>query len=429
VTINLFTMVPHNHTASSYYRLEVPIRTAHDIGLDIRAVVDTNEANVTSQDRVRAFCEADLVILYQPIGEGTLQNIRGVQSFIPSKRDGDWKWPPSVVVETDDNIFNVSPLNHAYQNLGTRDMSGKELPDGHQIGVVQNGERRVLWKDGDRGFSLARNRQTLAGYRKILEMADAISCSTPAVAESVRREVNPNRLQVWPNLVRFSDYEQVDLAEDPRQLKILWQGGVAHYEDWFPLREALGHITNKYPQVHWVIWGAQYPWVNELIPAHRYTFIEWCPYYEYRLRLAMIGHDISLAPLSSNVFNDCRSGIKFYEASVLKKPVATLAQNTGAYSREIIDGETALLFNDPEEFESQLSLLIENADYRRRLGLNAKDWIHENRDAMKEVPKMVSWWERLREERKLEQPHVTDEHWEEIEAEDRVEQERENAVR
>ena len=420
--LKIFTTIPPNHTASWYYRLAVPLNTTRDLGLPVRVLIDSNDANVPTQERQRAFCEADLILLYQPIGEGPIHNLRGVQSLIPSKRKDGWKWPPAVVVETDDNLFNVSPFNPAFKNLGIRDMNGQDIPVGHHIGIVSNGEKKILFKDGEDGFSVTRNRQILSSYRRILEMVDAVSCSTEPVAESVRKEATPRRVKVWPNLVRFNDYEQVDLRDDPKQLKILWQGGAAHYEDWFPLREVLGRITERYPQVHWIIWGAQYPWVNELMPAHRYTYKSWCGYEEYRLRLALIGHDISLAPLSDHIFNNCRSAIKFYEASVLKKDIPTLAQRTGAYKQEIEDGETGLLFGDPEEFECKLSMLIEDETERKRIGRNAKDWVHEHRDAMKEVPKMVQWWEQLRDERRLEQPRVGDAEWAEIEAQDRAEQ-------
>jgi glycosyltransferase involved in cell wall biosynthesis len=420
--LKIFTTIPHGSTASWYYRLAVPLHTTRDLGLPVRVLIDSNDSNVPTEERQRAFCEADLILLYQPIGEGPIHNLRGVQSLIPSKREDGWKWPPAVVVETDDNLFNVSPFNPAFKNLGIRDMNGQDIPVGHHIGIVSNGEKTILFKDGEQGFSVSRNRQVIASYRRILEMVDAVSCSTEPVAESVRKEATPRRVKVWPNLVRFNDYEQVDLRDDPKQVKILWQGGAAHYEDWFPLREVLGRLTERYPQVHWIIWGAQYPWVNELMPAHRYTYKNWCIYEEYRLRLALIGHDISLAPLSDHIFNNCRSAIKFYEASVLKKDIPTLAQRTGAYKQEIVDGETGLLFGDPEEFECKLSMLIEDETERKRIGRNAKDWVHEHRDAMKEVPKMVQWWEQLRDERRLEQPRVGDAEWAEIEAQDRAEQ-------
>lgn len=426
--LTIYSLIPSRASASFYYRLSVPLETASEIGLPVKSVIDRNEVGMSAEERVKLFCEADMILLYQPVGDQPVNNIRGVQSFIPTLRDGEWKWPPTVVIDSDDNLFNVSPLNQAFKGLGIRDMEGRMIPPGHHIGVVSNGERKILWKDGENGFDINKNRHTLKTYKHLLEMADAVTCSTNGVADAINKELTPRRTKVFPNLVRMDHYEQVDIKDDPDKIKILWQGGIAHYEDWYPLREALGHISAKYPQVHWIIWGAQFPWVKELIPAHRYTFKSWCAYHEYKLRLAMIGHDISLAPLSGNVFNNCRSAIKFYEASVLKKPAATLAQNTGPYKDEIIDGETALLFSNPDEFVDKLSLLIEDAKERNRLASNAKDWVAENRDAMKEVPKIVSFWEQLREERKKEQPHVSDAQWKEIEAEALAEEESENGV-
>jgi Glycosyltransferase len=425
--LTIYTVWPPKATASFYYRIGVPVSTAQDLGLNVRSIIDQNLVDVSPMDRIRNFCESDLIILYQPVGESVIQQIRGVQSFLVSRRDDGWKWPPSVMLETDDNLFNVSPLNQAFKNLGIRDMNGTMIPPGHHIGVISNGEKKVLWRDGEADFSILRNRQTLGTWKSLLEMADAVGCSTPAVAKAIEKEANVKRVKIHPNLVRFDHYEQVDLKETDK-IKILWQGGIAHYEDFYPLREAFGNVTRKYPEVHWIIWGAQFPWVKELIPAHRYTFKDWCPYPEYKLRLAMVGHDIAIAPLQENVFNTCRSAIKWYEASVLKKPAATLAQNSGAYQHEIQDGETALLFNDPQEFEDKLGLLIENAKLRKTLASNAKDWLSENRDAMKEVPKLVSFWEQLREDRKKEQPHVSDEQWAEIEAEARAEEASTNGV-
>jgi glycosyltransferase involved in cell wall biosynthesis len=342
--------------------------------------------------------------------------VRQVQSFIPSKRDGSWKWPPTVVVESDDNLFNVSPLNPAFKTLGIRDPSGNDLPPDHHVGLVVDGEKKILYRDGHDGFSLADNRQRISAYRKFLEAADAVQCSTEAVASAIQAEASAKRVRVFPNMVRLDHYEQVDLTES-KKIKILWQGGSNHEEDWAPLRGAMGRITKKYPQVEWIIWGALYHWAMADIPAERYVYKKWCPYQEYKLRMAMIGHDINLAPLQESKFNACRSAIKFYESSVLKKPAATLAQRSGAYKHEIRDGETGLLFDGPDDFEARLSELIEDETRRKALAANAKDWVSENRDAMKLVPEMIEWWQFLREERKIEQPRVTDSEWQKIEAE------------
>lgn len=439
----VYTSVPHHHTASYYYRLTVPLKAMHDLGLPIRAQIDTDSDKIRPLDRVQAFCEADICLLYQPIGQVPFNNIRQVNAFIPSKRDGEWKWPPSVVLESDDNLFHVSVLNPAYSYLGTKDPNGVEIPEGNQIGVVQNGERKVRWIDGHQcdgtcgpggrgncgmAINLAANREALNTYRRLVGMADAFQCSTQAVANAVLQEATPRRIKVFPNMVRFEDYEQVDLAAHPDEIRILWQGGQNHYEDWYPLRKQLGRITKKYSKVKWVIWGALYPWVLEEIPAERFIFKNWAPYNEYKLRLAMVGHDINLAPLSKNPFNVCRSAIKWYESSVLKQPAATLAQNTGPYRDEIQDGETGLLFNSPKEFEEKLGYLIEQEIERKRMAQNAKDWVSENRDAMKRVPEIYNFWRLLRDERKFEQPHVTEEEWTEIEAQADAEYEAQQAA-
>ena len=89
--LKIYATIPNNHTASWYYRLEVPLHTARDLGLPVRVIIDTNEGGVSQDERMQAFCEADLSLIYQPIGDGPINNLRGLQSIIPSKRDGVWK--------------------------------------------------------------------------------------------------------------------------------------------------------------------------------------------------------------------------------------------------------------------------------------------------------------------------------------------------
>lgn len=409
--LTFYTYIPRNSSASFYYRLEVPFKTARDLGLPVRIHVDTDTAGIDPEERVKRFFESDVVWLYHPIADGTVFNARRAKAITPSKVDGRWKYPPSVVIETDDNLFHVTPYNQAFRHLGTRDPEGNDLKPGHMIGDIHNGARRLLWKDKQDGFDIARNRQTILSYRQMLNLSDAVSCSTPRVADCVRADSAARRVRVFPNLVRFGDYPQLDLRQDPSRVNILWQGGGAHVEDWYPIREEVGRITKEYPHVHWTIFGQLYQWLTDFIPAERYTFVPWCPYQEYKLRLAMLNHDINLAPLAPNRFNDCRSAIKIYEATVLPKDIPTVAQRTGPYADEFVDGETAMLFDTPEEFHDKLATLIENRSQRVTIGQNAKDWVHQNRDAFKEVPKQFAFFEELRSLAELEQPHMPEEEW------------------
>lgn len=431
--LQVYSYVPHAWHASFYYRILVPFDTARDLGIKLRLNIDRNDGSMSPDERVTRFCESDVVLFYQPVGEGVEHNSRIAKSILPSKRNGEWKYPPTLIVETDDNLFDVSPYNQAYRHLGVRDGFGKLLQKGHLIGDIQGGRRRLLWhdepcnencdpqavKDGrppncGKGMDIHRNQQNITNFRNLIEMADCVTCTTPRVKEAVLDNTDARRVEVFPNLVRFDHYEQVHLHEEPGKVKILWQGGASHYEDWMPLREALGKITRMYPQVEWLIWGQMYDWVTELIPPDRFRFINWCDYREYKLRLVTMGHDINLAPLADTRFNRCRSAIKFYEGSVLRKPAATLAQRTGPYADEIVDGETGLLFDHPHDFVDKLSLLIENETKRKELAANAKDWVSENRDAMKCVPRWAHMIEELRASVERTHPRMPDGQWDEF---------------
>jgi hypothetical protein len=422
--LNIYSFIPQSHTVSSYYRIQVMAETARDLGLPVRVKIDTNIEGITPEERIRSFCEADMILLYQPIGDGTLNNVKMAKSFIPSMREQAWKYPPTFVLDTDDNLFRVDPHNPAFANLGVRDPdTGEEIPRGFSISEVEDGVRRLLWKDGAKlpdgsvPFDVERNRSAIETYVQIINHADCVTTTTTRCAEPIKEYATPRRVHVTPNLVRFDHYPQVALEQDTSQVKILWQGGQNHYGDWKPLKDKLGAITKKYPQVHWIMWGVDYSGINEVIPPHRMTFLPWCDYREYKPRRVMVGEDISLAPLSDTAFNRCRSAIKWYEASVSKRPAVTLAQATGPYLDEIQHGDTGMLFANPQEFEDHLSLLIENADERKRMAGNAKDWISENRDAMKEVPKLVAFYQQLREQVRTDTPHMPLPAWEKFEAE------------
>lgn len=406
------------YNASSYYRLEVPLTTAEDMGLGVYPILDSFDPEVPNEQRMAALYQSDLLLFYQPVGQSLIDHGNQIQRMIPAKQGGNWKWPPSIVIDTDDNLFDVNPLNNAFQGLGIRMPNGEPIEAGDEVGIMDtNGKRHRLWKDGEDGFSVAENRKKLDIYRQILNLSDAVTCSTPETEAYVKRESEAKRTFVTPNCIRLDHYEPVELAPHPGKIRIMWQGSPTHEEDWFPLRNAMGYLTRRYPEIEWVIWGVLYPWVMELVPTDRYRHIKWTPYTQYKLRLCTIGHDINLAPLTPTRFNLCRSAIKFYESSILRQPAATVAQATGPYLAEIQDGETGLLYRTPEEFIEKVSFLVENEQERRRIASNAKDWVNENRDAFKVVPKLVDYWRELRELKKQERPQPSEEEWAKIAAE------------
>lgn len=424
----IYSFIPRRHTTSWYYRVQVPLETARDLGLNVRSLIDTDDAGITNEQHFSAFNGADVCLLYQPTGDAEIQKITVAQSFVPSKiDDGSWKHPPVIVVDSDDNLFAVDPHNSAFRTLGIRDPNGAGLEPGMAIGDIdESGRRTLLWHDGacrqqtcggteeapcPKRIDLAGNKRTIQSYRDIIEMADAFTCTNHRILDAACKESVLLNGKVWPNLVRMDHYPQIDLVQDDSKVNILWAGGGAHRDDFFFIKDSIAEITNKYSNVHWIIWGALFPAVMDLIKPDRYTYMPWCDPREYKLRRVMVNEDISIAPLVDNKFNRCRSAIKLYEASVSKKPAATIAQNTGAYSDEIIDGQTGMLFSTPAEFTEKLSELIESRSKRVEIAANAKDWVSENRNALKEVPKWVAWLEEMVERQKVSYPHMSEHEW------------------
>lgn len=411
--MHIYAICPQRYHASYYYRILVPLQTMETLGL-AQVLVDDLSPGMSLEDRVNLVSHSDINLFYQPTSVSLLNDMRVMNGWKQATDEtGEWKCPPSFIVDTDDDLFQVHPMNPAFKDLGIRDPNGNDLPDGAEVGTIGiDGKRQVMWKDGVNGFDIARNRRTLEMFRSVAMEADAVTTTGPGALEYVERELKPKRTFVSPNMVRFDHYPEMHgvhvAKDDPSKVRILWQGSPTHMEDWYALRFQLAAILREYPQVQFVVWGVLYPWVMEMMDPSRVISVRWVPYEQYRPTLPLMGHDINLAPLMPTRFSRSRSAIRFYESSLLKHPAVTLGQSGGPYD-EIIHGETGMLFSTPQEFHDHLATLIENADERKRLAENARDWVRENRDAFKLAPRLYEFYESVRKERAERTPKMTEE--------------------
>lgn len=443
-----------NLNACNYYRQHLPLLMMEKLGLPIASIIDDDTAAIDAQTRAAIFLESDFTFLYQATNHRTVALMETAKQLKPmTDREGNKRWPPTFILDTDDDIFNVQPLNVTFGNLGTRKWDGTPLEDGDEIGIghptsippqeiqdilnekvfaplagaradcmVEGENRRFvydedgkwhdyvsLWRDGD-NINISKNREKMENWRKSLRLANLITCSTPVVADTLRKEVGEDLPTfVSPNAIDFDQYEDIELRDHPGEVRILWEGSATHHEGLWPLNKTLARVAEKYPQTTWYFFGAPYKWALKNLPKERVKTIGWCPYERYKLRLSTIGHDICLAPLAPNVFNNNRSGIRWYESSAICRPAAVVAQRWGAYRDEMEDGKTGLLFDTPEECEEKLSAAIESEQLRKELASNARDWVKTNRDAKKIALRLFHKWAEVREEQKLNTPFPTEE--------------------
>lgn len=387
---SVYSLMTGERNASNYYRQRLPLAKMEQLKLPMELLSDNFTAAITMPERFQAMTSADIAFIYHTVSPAYADWL-GKLNEMSAMRDskGEIRYPPCVICDTDDDIFTVLPTNPSFGEIGTQ-INGVPLKPGCKVKMTDSAGRVVtMWEDG-KNFSLEANNIRVDAFRKLLSISGLVTCSTPGAERYVKREVPNANTYIFPNCVAFDEYPTIDLRQRrDDDVYILWQGGDSHFADLLKTKNTLIKVAQKYPNVKWIVFGQRYKWFQEAF--ENCDYIPWVPYDAYKLRLSTIGHDINLCPLVDNTFNNAKSAIKFYESSVISRPAATLAQNTEPY-REIIEGETGLLWNNNDELYEKLCGLIEDAHLRRTLANNARDWVRTNRDINDHVVPLFHRW-------------------------------------
>jgi glycosyltransferase involved in cell wall biosynthesis len=359
------------------------------------------------QHYIEVMCRQDIHLYYGNPDPSLLARVKGLRKMKPG-RSGPYNevtYPPTIIWSLDDNYHYVSPLNNAFLYHGTRLSDGTPLIAGDSVDIMVGKHKVTVWKDGQtyngNEFSVEANRARIALMDQALKSVGGVSLTTPKLENFYRDEIGYPNTYVYPNCIYFPHYDIFRnyrmVRKDPKQVKVMWQGGASHYEDWHSISGPLRTVVKNHPNVFWTIWGSEFKSVHDTIPRSNYEYIPWVDYSAYKMILGVLDFDFVVAPLNDNIFNEGKSAIKMYEAAALPIPKPTLAARVPPYSDEIIDGETGLLYSSPREFVEKFGMLVENPDLRTRLAQNAQAWLHENRDAMKVTPLYYQWLVETRE--------------------------------
>jgi glycosyltransferase involved in cell wall biosynthesis len=230
-----------------------------------------------------------------------------------------------------------------------------ELPDGHP-------EKEYFDTVGD------------VMHQAITE-ADAVIVSTISLAEYVRA-YNPN---TWL-LPNYLDDASWALRSKPPSktsgpIVIGYMGGATqtHLPDLQMVLPALKRLREQY--AHKVLlrfWGTFPP---ELKGTPQVEFIEETfPDYEtFGRYFSKQDVDIVIAPLKDNLFNRCKSGIKFLEYSALGVP--GIYSRIAPYEGVVVHGKNGFLASSSQEWEMYLRTLIGDRKLRLTLGKAAQSTV------------------------------------------------------
>lgn len=402
--LRIYAPVPTNYNAQKFYRVLQPLSAMAEIDR-ANSFID-NMTHELDQMRGAASTLASVHLLHlwhsKSFQDVTEQLAMQNSHWLPTEPDAPREWDTAAtpVIDTDDDLFNSMPVHGTFRWAGTKNAEGGFLQPGDSIGWEEEatGEKTILWEDGKDGFDIARNLATISQWRTNLRLSAVVTCSTNRLARALELEVPGIRTLVVPNCIDFRHYPKLDLSTET-PVRILWQGGDGHQLCLKSVSGAIGRLAAKYPDVEWVFFGAEPP-VEVVKAVDNYTYIGWVPYQEYKLRLNCIGHDIAIAPLYDCAFNDSRSAIKAYEAAACWKPAATVAKNMAQFADDIIEGETGLLYDTEEEFETKLESLIVDKKLRTGIASNMKDWIGAHRNPLAWASVMADEFDNIRNLRK-----------------------------
>lgn len=275
-------------------------------------------------------------------------------------RVGATKYGKKLVMDLDDNFLKVDKGNPALkkQNKGKMDTSNK-----------------------------------VAMLATILSECDAITVSTlplkNAIGEHIA-EVHGKEVPIFvvPNYNDIEDWKYT--KTDDKGMVIGYVGGLSHNDDFDMVLPAIKTIMEKYPEVRLNLMGQM-----DMVKAKK-VFGKWEQPIRSRILLMNATKtqpefpkylseqpwSIGICPLIDSPFNQSKSSIKWMEYSMYKIPV--VASKVYPYYKDVLGkgtiehGETGLLCETAEDWVTNLSLLIENEQERKRLGENAYNYIKDN---------------------------------------------------
>lgn len=378
----------------AFYRIKQPYGWLIEQGKDV-FIYDPlkHDSNRLHQEQMAA----DVIVYQCPWSEGMLNAAKLV------KQGDAFGKKKKIVVELDDNLFDVDPWNEKYNMFGCKDYcitvdatdivtQNRFIENTKNIDWIRTFRNKDgsltldMWRDGYRGFDIEANQRKRKATIELLNIADLITVTTVELGNQLRKYAPKTRMAVLPNLVDPERWLPMK-KNDTDEIRIGWQGGSAHFDDLRMIIADLKSIHDKNKNVKFVFMGVQYDSLMEEFDGA----IEWVPWHgdiaTYPLVVRDMKLDIALAPLKDTTFNRGKSQLKWIEYSIMGVP--TIASDV-VYKDYISHGKTGMIARQGE-WEKYIQELIDDKEKRLSIGKKAKERIKNKYS----IDKSILWYEAL----------------------------------
>lgn len=249
-----------------------------------------------------------------------------------------------LLVDIDDNVFEVHPHNYAYRETA---------PD----------------------------TEAYKAFKYLFREADGLICSTQPLADYMKA-YNKN-IYVIENSIDKEIWKVPLKKNKSSKVKIGWVYGPTHEQDVNIFVPVVKEIIKKYPNVEFHHIG----WKSEIFDKFERQVLTFgtSGYKEFPAFLASQGMDILVAPLIDDEFNRGKSNIKWMEGAMCEVPM--VCSDVYPYSVSITQGKDGYLAKTTSEWIKYLSELIENKELRVKMGKEAKKTVLKKHTVEKALPK------------------------------------------
>lgn len=223
-----------------------------------------------------------------------------------------------------------------------------------------------VWKKGSEG---------IRNFTMICNEVDYITTTNDYLKHVIMNNTNKtsDKVKVFPNYVDLKVYKHRSPFKNDGQITLTHFGSTTHFFDLdvFEFTKGINRIMSEYPNVTFRTIGAFKPKAREKWGA-RYENLFGSPdiykWISEKFPTFMDETDILVTPLISDIYNRCKSNIKWLEASSAKIPGVWV--DSRQYS-ECVDGTNGILAKKDTEWYKGIKYLIDNPDKRQKMGEKA----------------------------------------------------------
>lgn len=234
-----------------------------------------------------------------------------------------------TVYETDDDFFNIRPINPAYKFVG-------------------NNEKQNV--------------------RNFMKVADALIVSTDFLKSQMK--IYNKNIFVMPNMTEI-DYNYLSTRpyNFDEGIKIVYAGGPSHGDDFKGMDGAIVKLLNEFGDKIRIFFIG---WMPACLKTEkRIQFVPWLPIKDYFRALAAIQPHIGVVPLEHNIFNKSKSNVKWLEYTSVG--AVTIASDTLPFQDVITSGENGVLVPEQrsKDWYQAIAELVNNPDKIKPMAHNA----------------------------------------------------------